>query len=168
MWKYALFKKLLGGGQESLTRYFRYVSPKLIQWVGGVRCSGLFPKKCRFFFTPSLSWLAGPTYTSPHRPHRRSGQNGLGVISPRCPATTPCPYPDGKCGRLVRISLPQFPLSQSPFNPYLPTRWDLGQVDESPHAQEGDTIENNLIMSSSILGEVIANSREGTSYDNST
>merc|ERR1712012_1371706 len=27
------------------TRYFRYVSPKLIRWVGGVRCLGLFPKK---------------------------------------------------------------------------------------------------------------------------
>ena len=33
------------------------MSPKLIRWVGGVRCLGLFPKKCRFFFTPSLSLL---------------------------------------------------------------------------------------------------------------
>ena len=30
------------------------MSPKLIRWVGGVRCLGLFPKKSRFFFTPSL------------------------------------------------------------------------------------------------------------------
>ena len=26
-----------------------------MRWVGGVRCLGLFPKKSRFFFTPSLS-----------------------------------------------------------------------------------------------------------------
>ena len=30
------------------------MSPKLIRWVGGVRCLGLFPKKNQFFFTPSL------------------------------------------------------------------------------------------------------------------
>ena len=28
------------------------MSPKLIGWVGGVRCLGLFPKKSRFFFYP--------------------------------------------------------------------------------------------------------------------
>ena len=33
----------------------KLVSPKLIRWVGGVRCLGLFPKKTRFFWTPSLS-----------------------------------------------------------------------------------------------------------------
>ena len=31
------------------------MSPKPLQWVGGVRCLGLFPKKNWIFFTPSLS-----------------------------------------------------------------------------------------------------------------
>ena len=30
------------------------MSPKPLRWVGGVNCLGLFPKKNRFFFTPSL------------------------------------------------------------------------------------------------------------------
>ena len=34
------------------SRYFRYVSPKPLRWVGGVRYLGLFPKKNRFFFDP--------------------------------------------------------------------------------------------------------------------
>ena len=34
------------------SRYFRYVSPKPLRCVGGVRCLGLFPKKSRFFFYP--------------------------------------------------------------------------------------------------------------------
>ena len=37
------------------SRYFRYVSPKPLRWVGGVRYLGLFPKKNRFFWTPSLT-----------------------------------------------------------------------------------------------------------------
>ena len=32
-----------------ICRYFRYVSPKPLRWVGGVHCLGLFPKKNRFF-----------------------------------------------------------------------------------------------------------------------
>ena len=36
-------------------RYFRYVSPKLKRWVGGVRCLGLFPKKIDFFY-PFPNW----------------------------------------------------------------------------------------------------------------
>ena len=32
-----------------------------------------------------------------------SGSRGFGVISNRCPATRPCPYRDGKCGRVVSI-----------------------------------------------------------------
>ena len=40
------------------------MSPKLIRWVGGVRCLGLFPKKIDFFLTPSLSGRA------PHQPKK--------------------------------------------------------------------------------------------------
>jgi len=32
-----------------------------------------------------------------------SGSRGFGVISNRCPATRPCPYRDGKCGRVVGL-----------------------------------------------------------------
>ena len=41
-----------------------------MQWVGGVRCLGLFPKKSRLFFTPSLSGNGG--YPPP-----LNGQNPL-------------------------------------------------------------------------------------------
>ena len=37
--------------------YFRFVSPKPLRWVGGVRCLGLFPKKNRFFsIDPFPKW----------------------------------------------------------------------------------------------------------------
>ena len=58
---YSRFWVFLGWGPGFLNfcgRYFRYVSPKLIRWVGGVRCLGLFPKKNRFFLTPSLRSLS--------------------------------------------------------------------------------------------------------------
>jgi len=32
-----------------------------------------------------------------------SGSQGFGVISNRCPSTRPCPYRDGKCGRVVGL-----------------------------------------------------------------
>ena len=39
------------------------MSPKLIRWVGGVRCLGLFPKKNRFFYPFPKGTLTSTCFT---------------------------------------------------------------------------------------------------------
>lgn len=79
----------------------------IVGWkrIADPSCRGYWTGKCGLNATyrEQCSTIAGsrPTKASAASAQSYSGQNGLGVISPRCPATTPCPYPDGKCGRLV-------------------------------------------------------------------
>ena len=57
-------------------------------------------------------------------------KEGVGSISPRCPATLPCPYLDGKCGNLVSCSFQIFIFPCLYIQFLQLTRWDLDRVEE--------------------------------------